>query len=258
MIETDEQRRWWFANHPEYSSSRKGKQRRRNKEEKVSPEAVDAYVDEALKFLSGPEAAFLKSIKRNFGTKAYSNQSEKKEEEAEHRAEVEYQKGWNDGYWAIRTNQAPPKWVIDDKSAYARGVREGAVAALDENEAWNQKWLDPFLVLLGTHPSRILGDNLKGSNQLPPSKDYDAHHLVPWRHWRAQVARDILADAGIDINEIQNGMWLERTFHRTLSNNTQYMENVTRLLREAQGSRPEVLKALDYMRDSLSNGKIPK
>jgi hypothetical protein len=24
MIETDEQRRWWFATHPEFSSSRKG------------------------------------------------------------------------------------------------------------------------------------------------------------------------------------------------------------------------------------------
>jgi hypothetical protein len=88
-------------------------------------------------------------------------------------------------------------------------------------------------------------------------KEYDAHHLVPWRHWRAQVARDILDGWGIKINEIENGMWLERTFHRTLSNNHKYMRNVTRRLRKAKGSRSKVLKALDRIRDSLSNSKIP-
>jgi hypothetical protein len=51
MIETEEQRRWWFATHPEYSWSRKGAKRAGEKKEsdKVSPEAIDAYVDNALK-----------------------------------------------------------------------------------------------------------------------------------------------------------------------------------------------------------------
>ncbi len=45
MIETEDQRRWWFATHPEYSSSRRGT---RN-EGGVDPQEVDRYMDEALK-----------------------------------------------------------------------------------------------------------------------------------------------------------------------------------------------------------------
>ncbi len=73
MIETEEQRRWWFATHPEYSWSRRGGTNRGHKEEKeeddrVRPEDVDAYVDEALKYVDGSVADLLKSVKRNFGT----------------------------------------------------------------------------------------------------------------------------------------------------------------------------------------------
>ena len=46
MIETEDQRRWWFATHPEYGSSRRGT---RN-EGGVDPQEVDRYVDEALKY----------------------------------------------------------------------------------------------------------------------------------------------------------------------------------------------------------------
>jgi hypothetical protein len=75
MLENEKQRRWWFANHPEYSSSRKGRRKYANSEgddsqEKVTPESVDAYVDEALKYVRGTVAALLKSFKRNFGTQA--------------------------------------------------------------------------------------------------------------------------------------------------------------------------------------------
>jgi len=73
MIETDEQRRWWFATHPEYSWSRTGaKNRGKPKEEKdpnkLSPEEVDAYVDHALKHVHGTVADLLKAVKRHFGT----------------------------------------------------------------------------------------------------------------------------------------------------------------------------------------------
>ena len=79
MIETEKQRRWLFATHPEYSWSRKGTSTARhdsenNEPEKVSPEAVDAYVDTALQYVTGPVAALLKSLKRNFGTQAADNQ----------------------------------------------------------------------------------------------------------------------------------------------------------------------------------------
>jgi len=261
MIENDKQRRWWFANHPEYSSS-KGRRKLPNNEEpdgheKVSPESVDAYVDEALKHVSGTVAVLLKSFKRNFGTEGYAKESHEEEEEHKNREEVDYQKGWDDGYRAIRRNQAPPEWVIEDKSAYARGVREGATTALDEREAWAQKWIDPLLMTAGTSPSNILGKNLTDANLEKPSADYDAHHLVPWRHWRAQIARDILEKWGIEINSIENGMWLDRTFHRTLSNNHKYMRNITSLLQKAQ-SRPEALRVLQQIRDSLSKMKIPQ
>ena len=83
MIETDEQRRWWFANHPEYSSSHKGRRHKQDNEqhdgrEKVSPESVDAYVDEALKYVNGTVAELLKSFKRNFGTQGESKGSNHK------------------------------------------------------------------------------------------------------------------------------------------------------------------------------------
>jgi len=73
MIETDEQRRWWFASHPEYSWGNKGgKNREEGREQgdddKVRPEDVDAYVDNALKYVDGPVADLLRSVKRNFGT----------------------------------------------------------------------------------------------------------------------------------------------------------------------------------------------
>ncbi len=79
MILTEEQRRWWFATHPEFSSSRKGTRGHRQGQEKeatgkVHPEDVDAYVDEALKYERGPVAELLKSVKRNFGTRGYPNE----------------------------------------------------------------------------------------------------------------------------------------------------------------------------------------
>jgi hypothetical protein len=73
VIETDEQRRWWFATHPEYSSSQKRGRSRKSgnddaKSQQVSPKGVDAYVDRALNYVAGPVADLLKSVKRNFGT----------------------------------------------------------------------------------------------------------------------------------------------------------------------------------------------
>jgi hypothetical protein len=73
MLETEKQRRWWFANHPEYSSSGTGAKRQAEDEghhggEKVPPEEVDEYVDYALQHVDGPLAVFLGLIKKNFGT----------------------------------------------------------------------------------------------------------------------------------------------------------------------------------------------
>lgn len=84
MIETEEQRRWWFATHPEYSWSRRGIRggSGRENDDKVDPKEVDAYVDEALKYETGPVADLLKSVKRNFGTEAQLKEDLAKLEEA--------------------------------------------------------------------------------------------------------------------------------------------------------------------------------
>ncbi len=70
MIETEEQRRWWFATHPEYRWSRRGTKippAKGPNEDKVDPKEVGAYVDKALKYVHGPVADLLKSVRRNFG-----------------------------------------------------------------------------------------------------------------------------------------------------------------------------------------------
>lgn len=79
MIETEEQRRWWFATHPEYSWSHSGGKDRaggndEGENDKVRPEDVDAYVDNALQYVHGSVADLLRSVKRNFGTEGNSPQ----------------------------------------------------------------------------------------------------------------------------------------------------------------------------------------
>jgi hypothetical protein len=58
VIETEGQRRWWFATHPEYSQHRPAeKTRESDKQEQappVPPEEVDAYVDRLLQYERDP------------------------------------------------------------------------------------------------------------------------------------------------------------------------------------------------------------
>ena len=78
MIETEDQRRWWFATHPDYSWSHrgiKGSKPAKN-DNKVDPKEVDAYVDRALKYETGPVADLLRSVKRNFGTEGQTRQAQ--------------------------------------------------------------------------------------------------------------------------------------------------------------------------------------
>jgi hypothetical protein len=87
MIETEEQRRWWFATHPQYSWSRRGikklRDSKKNKEDpdKVSPEAIDAYVDNALKNERNETVIeILKLLKFWLGTEFASKSPEEQEE----------------------------------------------------------------------------------------------------------------------------------------------------------------------------------
>lgn len=86
MIETDEQRRWWFATHPEFSWSHKGGKDSEEgddngADDKVRPEDVDTYVDNALQYVDGPVADLLRSVKRNFGTEGTTPQGAQEPEE---------------------------------------------------------------------------------------------------------------------------------------------------------------------------------
>jgi hypothetical protein len=149
----------------------------------------------------------------------------------------------------------PPELLPSDKSPYAQGVREGATAALDEIEEWRKKWLDPIWTLLGSYHSTKLGKNVEKQFGKRP-ENHDAHHLVPWDHWRAQPARDVLEKWDINIDSHENGMWLFRPYHQTLSNNYRYIDTVNRMLGEAN-SKKEVLRTLEHIRNLLSTRRFP-
>jgi hypothetical protein len=71
LIETEKQRRWWFATHPEFSHKVTGTRGSEEDEdsEKLRPEDVDAYVDEAFKYQRDTTIiALLKEAKFWFGT----------------------------------------------------------------------------------------------------------------------------------------------------------------------------------------------
>jgi hypothetical protein len=261
LIETEQQRRWWFATHPEYSGRRTGQSRNRGgpkdkESDKTVSEKVDAWADERLKYeKNSVTRELLRLTKRWFGTEGQTRESYE-ELGLEWPGEVDYKKGFKDGYWAISRGKVPPDLDPEDKSPYAQGVREGAATALDENETWGQKWLDPVSMLLGTHPSYKLNKELTKHDGPRPSKDYDGHHIVPWRHWRAQPARDVLKKFGIDVNCAENGVWLQRVFHQPLANSKRYLNRVNELLGKAK-NREEAVKVLGKMKQMLSNKKIP-
>jgi len=86
LIITDQQRRWWFATHPEFSSSSTGQRRNPhdNEEEedsgRLSPEEVDASVDERLKYETDAVIiALLEGYKKWFGTEFRSKTPEEKQ-----------------------------------------------------------------------------------------------------------------------------------------------------------------------------------
>lgn len=73
MIETESQRRWWFATHPEYSWRHRGKKSNRRdpdeKSDKVAPEQIDTWVDDRLKYERDEVGIeLLKQVKFWFGS----------------------------------------------------------------------------------------------------------------------------------------------------------------------------------------------
>jgi hypothetical protein len=74
MIMTEDQRRWWFAAHPEFSHSHKGQRNRKQGKQdehsgRVRPEQVDAYVNDRLKYERDKTAIDLLNLEKQlFGT----------------------------------------------------------------------------------------------------------------------------------------------------------------------------------------------
>lgn len=74
MILTEDQRRWWFATHPEYSQSHAGNRNRKQGKQdehsdRVRPEQVDAYVSDRLKYERDKTAIDLLNLEKQlFGS----------------------------------------------------------------------------------------------------------------------------------------------------------------------------------------------
>jgi hypothetical protein len=150
MIETEEQRRWWFATHPEYSWSHRGiKEGRPNgsekdaNEDKVDPKDVDEYVDKALKYERDESVvALLESIKRNFGTEAESSR--------EQRNLKLWERILEDGWGTTADDWATPAGTYADGGLYISELPR--MPTMDELSRWPRemvgqffKWLDTIL-----------------------------------------------------------------------------------------------------------------
>ncbi|MBI4965356.1 MAG: hypothetical protein HY913_18915 [Desulfomonile tiedjei] len=75
MIETEQQRRWWFATHPEFSSTREGQRRNPYDDDdeagRPSPEYVDVWMDKLLKQAKDDFwTDVFRDVKSRYGTEA--------------------------------------------------------------------------------------------------------------------------------------------------------------------------------------------
>jgi hypothetical protein len=223
MIETEEQRRWWFATHPEYSWSRKGARKdseQDGKSAKTDAESVDAWADEALKYERDPVVIELvNQAKFWFGTAFASKPPEEQQAlllvgEGSDRPDWEveaqtgnfsgtgrpeddpsYWRGYYDARRMIWNKEELPPSDPDDYSPYALGFGRGVVEAYRDAEASAKLWQVfentwdtlfgwlPFASGALTNPSRTLARNLEKAGN-PRPLDHDAHHIVPVRDGR--------------------------------------------------------------------------
>jgi len=80
------------------------------------------------------------------------------------------------------------------------------------------------------------------------------HHIVPQGHPRAQEARDILNDVGLDINDDANILPLDYYYHRRIHTNA-YIDWVTSVLRDAPKDKEGIVCALKDIGNNIVNGK---
>jgi RHS repeat-associated protein len=118
-----------------------------------------------------------------------------------------------------------------------------------------------FVPGVATYSSK-LGRALIKMGYQPPDKGYEAHHIAP--KGNAQ-AKQLLEDAGVGIDDAENGVWLPRgpsvvnwfndVFHvQTFSG--KYSQWVIKQLRAA-GDYNDVVSILQQIRDALLSGDTP-
>lgn len=99
----------------------------------------------------------------------------------------------------------------------------------------------------------MLGKNLERAGQVRLNVNHDAHHIVAGGDSRAEGARKILAREGIDINDADNGVFLETGYHRKMHTNNYYRKIETRLRGAGAGN---VRNELNKIRTEIKNGKF--
>ena len=239
MIETDEQRRWWFATHPEYSWSRRGI---RNEVE-VDPEEVDKYVDKALKYETGPVADLLRSVKRNFGTEGETAKQGRRLAYLDERSE--------DG------SSAGERKDGEREATFWDAVVKGVDSTLQDWERW-------FNIGGGSYSRRLRKNMINDGKPIPD--DHAAHHIVPkddGRFPEAKEARKILENFKIDLDSSPNGVPLpykpgisQGDYHPAIHTGD-YYKQVLDLLRGAK-TKEDAIQTLRDIGERLYNGKFPK
>lgn len=266
MIETEKQRRWWFATHPEYSSDSNGRsvQKHGEDESRVSPEGVDAYVDKMLKYERDEVVIqLLKSTKRWFGTAGQNPESYAElglEWPGEARSAVRFAGG----------EHGSSNRHGGEGSENAKDEEKREPTFLDSILKGSQYTLELWQRLLGwggvrPRPPSSLARNMEKAGR-PRPQGHAAHHIVPLNDSRfkeAIKAREILRNFEIDIDNAVNGVWLRykaisgnATYHPSVHTGTYYIE-VLRLLRQAK-TRKEAIRTLERIGRMLSKGTFPR
>jgi len=106
----------------------------------------------------------------------------------------------------------------------------------------------------------------KAKGPRPPG--HEAHHIIPKGMKEADEAREILREAGIGINDVENGIWLPKDssvpnvstveIHSKV-HTSRAIKNMTAELREGAKEGPEgVRRALQRISETLSSGRFER
>lgn len=278
MIETERQRRWWFATHPEYSWSgarRGGGVPGSEGDEELdpmSPQVIDAEVDESLKYETNPVGiALLNEVKFWLGTEFASKTPVEKYallRDDDDSAETDYGMGGSGPSGQRYT-------LLDESSSRSDAASRSGEKdrETDEVSFWDavliginntfHDWERWFGIGLGlASPSRELAKSMIAAGKPRPDGHY-AHHIVATFDRRAEKARRILDKFGININDTANGVWLPGKFRTSTGayhpsvHTDVYYRKVDFFLRRAK-TKEDAILILQQIGRQLSKGTLLK